>query len=284
MAFDYDATKKRVITARNSSHMQWGPHERTVDRVTAFALADGGQERLGNLLWRLKYGGESRRWRNLVQPAVLLLARQFRPKGQRLRPRVIEALATAAIVEWLGDQCPKCGGRGTHGAGREILVEKRVMCGGCAGRGFVEEEWPSVTLARLTGALMGNEVTPPRTRRTVGCQACHGKGGRAETTRQYSRLRSCGTCSGTGRRRMSKQHRIAELGLPTKLYDKWRRTYLQILREIRATDAELAMRIDFRLDRAENPDDDSRPRWQEEIYDLPGEDEPDEPLRGHPRG
>lgn len=254
----FDATKKRVISARNSTHMEWGEkgadREKAVDRVTAYSLSSVGRRRLGDYLWRLKYGRETG-LRDLVRPAVLLLEKMFQDPNDKRHSRVVLALIACALTEWLHDQCPKCGGRGRLGAGREVLVTTRVVCGSCAGAGRIFYESSMVKRFKLHGAIAGNEV-PEDARRDKLCYECLGHGGKNHVANKYSRLRACPLCHGTGRRRMDDKRRAMEIGMPPKTFAKWRPHYLAVLRELRATDGELAMRVDFRLGRLENPPDD----------------------------
>ncbi len=252
----FDSTKKRVMTARNSTHMEWGARdadqEKAVDRVTAYSLSSVGEKRLGDYLWRLKYGREQS-LRELVRPAVVLLERACRDPDDKKQPKILLAIIACALTEWIHDQCPKCGGRGKLGAGREIAVTKRMVCGACDGRGRCAYESELVQMFKLHGAMVGSEVTADG-RRDRPCEECHGQGGKNVTSTKYSRLRACPTCHGTGRGRMTDKRRALEIGMPLKIFLKWRRQYHAVLRELRATDAELAMRVDFRLGRAENPD------------------------------
>lgn len=246
----FDATKKRVIAARYGS-LTNGMGERKTDRLAAHALSTVGEQRLGDILWRLKYGRES--GRRLIygdEGAVALLERKFRDENDRRRPRMLLAVIACALTEWVFDQCPKCGGRGKLGVGREIAVTKRTICAPCAGEGRVSYRAGEAYL--LHGAILGNEIPAVQLERR--CPACHGARGHTTTSMRYSRLRDCPTCHGFGRRQMDDRRRALEIGMPLRTWFKWKSRYLAVLRELRAADDELALRVDFRLERAENPD------------------------------
>jgi hypothetical protein len=278
-AADYDGIKKRIIAARNATHKQWGEEEKAIDRVTAFSVAAvAGHGRMAELLWRVKYAKETG-WRDLLGPAVhLLIARakdapvKLNARHRQIRSYTLERLARIAITEWLFDQCRKCGGRGKLGAGREITVSTRVVCGSCGGRGEVERESERLRLFKLSGALAGNEI--PQYTMVYKCEPCHGRGGRHAVSTRLSKLRDCPSCHGTGRLRMADKGRMREFEIPKEIYWRWKPVYLKLLRELRACDAELALRIDFRLGRGENPDDVASPEL-EDLFQLPGDDEAD---------
>jgi hypothetical protein len=266
--YSYDPVKKRVMTARNSTHLKAREDECALDRLGAASLSSSGENRLGDMLWRLKYGQE-RGWRDLVRPVVLLLERKFQPpKRDKRKPKILLALIACALTEWIHDQCQKCGGRGKLGAGREVAVTMTAVCGSCGGKGRVFQPSPRFEAARLAGAIVGDEIPDVRLDKT--CGECHGKGGRSHTRTRYSRLRSCPTCHDTGRLRMTDARRALEIGMPASTFAKWKPQYKAVLRELRAADLELAVRIDFRLSRGENPDDASSPVSSEQEYKLPG--------------
>lgn len=110
--------------------------ESDLDRIAAMGFSN----RLGSLLWRLKYGNDPRSYR----PALLLLAKSAKsgfPVGKRL--------CELAIKEWCMPQCEVCRGA------KEIIVEDlRIVCKGCDGIGI--RRYSNRERERLAGLPSGS--------------------------------------------------------------------------------------------------------------------------------
>ena len=100
-------------TLESSDH-----HEMPVDRLAAFSRA----ERLGTLLWRLKWGHDA----TSFQPAVEGLSEAT---GQRSALGV--RLCGMLVWEWLNPNCENC-----KGARELIAGERRIVCPKCEGLGI----------------------------------------------------------------------------------------------------------------------------------------------------
>lgn len=95
--------RKLVATAILGSDLTDNPLiETALDRIRAFAFSD----RLGSLLWRLRYANDHRAFAD----AVLVLSHRMALPGEARSMR--EKVAGTAIMEWLDDICRTCQGRG----------------------------------------------------------------------------------------------------------------------------------------------------------------------------
>lgn len=127
------AIREAVTSAIANSDLTWAKdgEERPVDRIVASAWTG---ERLGQLLWRIKYARE-RTQGNLVAALYLVV---FKINGRtqfgrgRASPTVVSSCA-AALDEWINDGCPLCEARGY------VRIDDRPRaCGRCAGTGRME--------------------------------------------------------------------------------------------------------------------------------------------------
>lgn len=108
---------REMISRDLSGTLESGYHEMPVDRLGAFAHAN----RLGTLLWRLKFTHDAKSYK----PAVLLLA-----KRMSLQSDIGIRLCHMAITEWMLPQCQACLGS------RELIVgPRRIICEDCDGYG-----------------------------------------------------------------------------------------------------------------------------------------------------
>lgn len=239
MIASYDSTKKAVIAAEGRGATRPGSQ----GILRAFALATRGDRRLGAALWSIKYGPTQPP--RAIEAATILLELQVGGA-----PR---AVFGAALSEWLHDQCPKCTGRGRTGAGREVIERRRVTCPTCRGNARLfrlSSRWISYAEA---GALVGNEI-PPRSPVESPCGPCFGKGWREVSEKHLSRLRGCIVCHGTGKRIWRDKDRARALGMNGHEFAQVKEAYSQALRVLRAIDAEVAIGVDWRLGRGENPE------------------------------
>jgi len=113
--------RESVAAALNSSLDSDDMHERPVDRLGAFSKS----ERIGTLLWRVKYDNDARSYK----PALLLLTRLFLRRGEGRQ--FVQGLCKCVLDEWLMDKCRHCGGSG------QILANQTLMtCHQCSGTGI----------------------------------------------------------------------------------------------------------------------------------------------------
>lgn len=244
MIATYDSTKKAVISAEGRGAARAGSQ----GVLRAFAFSTTGDRRLGAALWALKYGPTQPA--QAVKAATLLLALQV---GGALGVSRVGSICTAALAEWLHDQCPKCTGRGRTGAGREVMERKRFSCPTCHGNGRIFRLSSRWLAYAESGALVGDEI-PPQTSVERPCEPCFGKGWREVSEKKNSRLRGCITCHGTGKRRWKDKDRARALKMTSHDFAAEKELYAKALRVLRAVDAEVALHVDFRLSRGENPE------------------------------
>lgn len=94
----------------------------TNDQIAAMAFAD----RLGCVLWRLKYANDARSY----QPALQLVTRRLRQRKAEGRA-LLERIAARALYEYLDENCHMCGGRKmVYASGRAVHT-----CHECHGTG-----------------------------------------------------------------------------------------------------------------------------------------------------
>jgi hypothetical protein len=111
---------REAISKTLSSSLTWddSEHERAIDKLTAFSFSD----RLGTLLWRVKYFNDASSYR----PAILILARRL----PRLNRGIAIKISEQALREWLHNHCDACLGA------REIRQGDHVItCPTCKGGG-----------------------------------------------------------------------------------------------------------------------------------------------------
>ncbi len=97
--------------------------ERPVDRLASFAKAD----RLGTLLWRLKYANDA----TCYTPALFLLVKEMEAE-RKDNFHFRQNCAKIALDEWLADKCISCLGSG------EVMQESLpVPCPVCGGHAIV---------------------------------------------------------------------------------------------------------------------------------------------------
>lgn len=132
--------REDVALAGNPTNL-WTDHRVRDGDVKLAAL--GKADRLGALLWRLKYRGEAR----LARQCIVLLSAQLREdhrwqrtvrgrsrtrgaagKEEAVRADLIDRLAFRVLMEWVNDRCTTCHGRGSIGS-----IGSVVMCSACSG-------------------------------------------------------------------------------------------------------------------------------------------------------
>lgn len=108
--------REAIANALDSS-LEWDDaHEKAIDKLTAFAYSD----RLGTLLWRVKYFNCQQSYK----PALLILAKRLKPINREIAYKV----AQQAMNEWLFSFCKTCLGAKEVKAG-ELVVSCKACCG-----------------------------------------------------------------------------------------------------------------------------------------------------------
>lgn len=95
----------------------------TTDQIAAMAFAD----RLGCVLWRLKYANDAAAY----QPALQLITRRMRQRKGEGRA-LLQKIAARSLLEYLDDKCNQCGGRGMVYA----MSQAVHVCTECSGTGI----------------------------------------------------------------------------------------------------------------------------------------------------
>lgn len=114
--------RKLVASALNSSDLsQSDIIESAIDRIGALAFTD----KLGGVLWSLKYGGDARSWPRAVHELEL---RCKRVAAERTIRRKIVRIC---LAEWIDPNCRACGGRRFIMAGQTMHT-----CTVCNGTGL----------------------------------------------------------------------------------------------------------------------------------------------------
>lgn len=99
-----------------------------IDIIRACGMV-GAKMPLAVSLWRLKYSGDSREFRSVLDGLTLLMERHKWPEGTDSVGTVV-----AVVKHWLDDVCHACNGRGYELViGAPVLSEKQ--CEVCAGEG-----------------------------------------------------------------------------------------------------------------------------------------------------
>jgi hypothetical protein len=111
---------REAISKTLSASLDWddSEHERAIDKLTAFSFSD----RLGTLLWRVKYFNDA----SSYKPAILILAKRL----PRLNRGIAIKVSEQALREWLYNHCGTCLGA------REVRQGDHVItCPSCQGGG-----------------------------------------------------------------------------------------------------------------------------------------------------
>jgi hypothetical protein len=132
---------REAISKTLTSSLEWddSEHERAVDKLTAFSYSD----RMGTLLWRIKYSNDA----SSYKPAVYLLAKSL----PRLNRGMAIKVAEQALREWLANFCTSCSGSKVARDG-----EKVIDCPSCMGVGT--RRYTDAERAAFIGASMSKHV------------------------------------------------------------------------------------------------------------------------------
>lgn len=221
---------ERLGSALNSSSLQSRDEVvGAVDLITAMAYSQSNasaaahavleeavidhRTELAALLVRLKYAGDG----SVAMVAALKLEhwvthqRAFR--RWKLRPgqsRIFRAFVQAGLDEWLNPVCVECCGRQLVGLEREEIVEKRIRCARCRGRGWLQE------IPRYTAhspSAIGKAVRKD-------CSSCRGGGWRTQQRVSQRKTDICWKCKGTGLRIAGDLERAQVLGIDVRVYER----------------------------------------------------------------
>jgi hypothetical protein len=132
---------REAISKTLSSSLEWddSDHERAVDKLTAFSYSD----RLGTLLWRVKYHNDAASYK----PAVFLLAKNLPNISKGIAIRIAEQ----ALKEWVMSFCASCLGAKEVRSGDHVIT--CPCCGGSGVRKYTDRE-----RAAAIGANMSKQV------------------------------------------------------------------------------------------------------------------------------
>jgi len=170
---------------------------------------------LASILVRVKYGGD----RALGNRAALLLVHwvQHQKAFRKWKPKVppadsvLHRFVRQGLAEWLFPVCQECSGRTMLGLDKGEVIEKRVRCTRCHGRGWLQEI-PRESKIRV--ALR------------MDCRVCRGNGWKVHRKPAQTKARECNVCLGTGGLRTSDAERANALGLELKRYQRtWPRRF-----------------------------------------------------------
>lgn len=132
---------REAISKTLSSSLVWddSEHERAIDKLTAFSYSD----RLGTLLWRVKYFNDA----SSYKPAVLILAKRL----PRLNRGIAIKVSDQALREWLNNFCGACNGAKEIRSGDHVIT-----CPTCNGGGV--RKYTDRERAAAVGANMGKHI------------------------------------------------------------------------------------------------------------------------------
>lgn len=130
---------REAISKSLSSSLEWddSEHQRAIDKLTAFSYA----EKLGTLLWRVKYFNDASSYR----PAVFLLAKAL----PRLNKGIAIKVSQQVMNEWLYGFCQVC-----LGAKEVLSGEHVILCNSCGGSGV--RKYTDAERAKAIGANCAN--------------------------------------------------------------------------------------------------------------------------------
>lgn len=132
---------REAISKALTSSLEWddSDHERAIDKLTAFSYSD----RLGTLLWRLKYQHDH----TAYKPILHLIAKRL----PRINRGIALRVAKQALHEWLYNFCPTCCGAKEIRRGELV-----VICAHCSGSGV--RKYRDSERRHAIGAAMNKRV------------------------------------------------------------------------------------------------------------------------------
>ncbi|HYD35902.1 MAG TPA: zinc finger-like domain-containing protein [Vitreimonas sp.] len=133
--------REAISKTLTSSSLEWddSEHEGAVDKLTAFSYSD----RMGTLLWRVKYSNDA----SAYKPVVYLLAKSL----PRLNRSIAIKTSEQALREWLAEFCTSCSGSKVARDGDKVI--DCPVCHGVGTRRYTDSE-----RAAFIGANMSKNV------------------------------------------------------------------------------------------------------------------------------
>jgi hypothetical protein len=190
---------------------------RVLSTLNAFAV---GSDRLGEALWRLKYGNDNRQ--SIRRAAVVIITHQIHGRRGRHPSARLVLLVECALQEWLEDRCPECRGRRFTGTEYGDPKATRENCPSCFGKKSVSGIFDSPQERMLN---------------RVSCQRCGGRGWITGMQVDASKTQTCRTCEGMGRIRRSPGSRALAIGIDRVAFQRgWSQRYDRALEIMRASD------------------------------------------------
>lgn len=201
------------------------------DETLLIALA-WGADKLGALLWRVKYGGDQRPV-VMAQLKDALLARLHQNTRRIPGPQML-MLVEHSLREWLDDKCETCRGRKFVGTeyGEADTVNERCPAG-CTRR-------PD----GVYGLVRPFESASERMLNAICCQSCMGNGVVRKQSVDQSRTRVCPGCNGKGTRRWNPDKLADLMGISLIEFErKWIGRYDRCRDILRGVDRRAGMTI-----------------------------------------
>lgn len=202
---------------------------------------------LAGVLVRLKHGQDP----TVATRAVMLLERwvthQRAFRRWKLKPwqsKILGRFVRTALEEWVSPVCQECHGRELVGLDRGEVVERRVRCIRCAGKGWLHEKPTKAKRAWLEQPGRRRKRGERRYahealevqcgickaracgRVTRQCPVCGGAGRRTLAKVRQRKTEQCPKCKGTGQRIPGDMERALALGVEVRTYQRhWARRF-----------------------------------------------------------
>lgn len=229
-AWDKPNVLERLGSALNSSDLSPRAHSvGAVDLIAAMAFSQTNasaaehleleaatidpRTELGSLLVRLKYARDDSVAERTMLKLEHWVTHQRAFRRWKIKPgqsRQLRAFVCAGLDEWLNPVCGECHGRQLVGLDRGEVVERRVRCMRCRGRGWLQE------VPRYTAKSPSRIGLPVR----KDCHACVGGGWRTHRKVQQHKTDTCGRCKGTGLRIPGSMERAIAIGVDVRVYER----------------------------------------------------------------
>ena len=168
---------------------------------------------LASLLVRLKYGGDNSVAERTSVKLEHWVIHQRAFRKWKIKPgqsRQLRCFVRGSLDEWLFPVCGECHGRQLVGLEREEIVEKRVRCGRCRGKGWLHEV---PRYGDRSPTRIGVKVTKD-------CPLCGGGGWRTHQRVRQRKTEQCHRCKGTGLRIPGEMERSSVLGVEVRVYQR----------------------------------------------------------------
>jgi len=169
---------------------------------------------LASLLVRLKYAGDNSVGERVAIKLEHWVIHQRAFRKWKIKPgqsRQLHCFVRTALEEWLFPVCTECHGRELVGLEREELVEKRLRCTRCRGKGTLHE---TPRYSDRSPTRLGVKVRKD-------CPQCGGCGWRTHLrSRQRAKTDTCARCKGTGQRIPGDMERAMAIGIEVRIYQR----------------------------------------------------------------